>query len=324
MDLKLPKMIAGDYEPHFSLKHMFKDVQLGIHMANALDIEIPATTVTAGVMYGALNRGWGDLDFSALYKIYEPQAAGADLGGLQSGFAQIEDLDRSRPLSETRAPRPSGPSPSRSGARGDAGSRSRMRFRRRQSDDSGRKCLDRPGPRRAGGPPSRRAARSASSRRRSRIHPRQTRGSFPARSLAATILLARSIRRPGSLPAPSARERRTSPKPQSRRSSRSRRNRRACGETQPRATANAEAAAPSHGEDRRARPRTGRTVICETQERGGEPATSSSAGSCSRNGKLSGGASGLAAKFDRTHERRGGRYRRFETHGGVADLSDRA
>jgi hypothetical protein len=72
IDLKLPKMVSGDYEPHFSLKHMFKDVQLGIHMANALDIEIPATTVTAGVMYGALNQGWGDLDFSALFKNYAP------------------------------------------------------------------------------------------------------------------------------------------------------------------------------------------------------------------------------------------------------------
>ncbi len=70
IDLKLPKMIAGDYEAHFSLKHMFKDVQLGIHMANALDIEIPATTVTAGVMYGALNQGWADLDYSALFKNY--------------------------------------------------------------------------------------------------------------------------------------------------------------------------------------------------------------------------------------------------------------
>ena len=76
MDLKLPMMIEGDYEPHFSLKHMFKDVQLGIHMANALDLEVPATTVTAGVMYGALNHGWADLDFSAIFKVYEPQLSG--------------------------------------------------------------------------------------------------------------------------------------------------------------------------------------------------------------------------------------------------------
>ena len=75
IDLKLPAMIAGDYAPHFSLKHMFKDVQLGIQMANWLDLEIPVTTVTAGVMFGALNHGWGDLDFSALYKVYAPDGS---------------------------------------------------------------------------------------------------------------------------------------------------------------------------------------------------------------------------------------------------------
>jgi 3-hydroxyisobutyrate dehydrogenase-like beta-hydroxyacid dehydrogenase len=113
MDLKLPKMIAGDYDAHFSLKHMFKDVQLGIHIANALDIEIPATTVTAGVMYGALNQGWGDLDFSALYKIYEPQATGgATAEELQGGYAQIEDLDaKDAHYPETTVPAPERPSP---------------------------------------------------------------------------------------------------------------------------------------------------------------------------------------------------------------------
>jgi 3-hydroxyisobutyrate dehydrogenase-like beta-hydroxyacid dehydrogenase len=111
MDLKLPKMIAGDYDPHFSLKHMFKDVQLGIHIANALDIEIPATTVTAGVMYGALNQGWGDLDYAALYKIYEPQSpGGATPEELQSGYAQIEDLDAKEVhYPETKIPAPPRP-----------------------------------------------------------------------------------------------------------------------------------------------------------------------------------------------------------------------
>lgn len=75
MDLKLPKMISGDYEPHFSLKHMFKDVQLGVHLAHSLGLEIPATTVTAGTMYGAVNHGWGDLDFASLFRLYE-QALG--------------------------------------------------------------------------------------------------------------------------------------------------------------------------------------------------------------------------------------------------------
>ena len=71
MDLKLPKMIEGDYEPHFSLKHMFKDVQLGIDMAESMDLETPVTAVTAGLLFGAMRRGWGEQDFSALYQMYE-------------------------------------------------------------------------------------------------------------------------------------------------------------------------------------------------------------------------------------------------------------
>jgi hypothetical protein len=73
MDLKLPKMIGGDFEPHFSLKHMFKDVQLGMQMANALGVEIPVTSVTAGILYSGLNHGWGDLDFSAIFKTFDPR-----------------------------------------------------------------------------------------------------------------------------------------------------------------------------------------------------------------------------------------------------------
>ncbi len=71
MELKLPKMTAGDYEPHFSLKHMSKDVQLGLDMARDLDLETPIISATGSIMAGALDCGWGDLDFSALFKIYE-------------------------------------------------------------------------------------------------------------------------------------------------------------------------------------------------------------------------------------------------------------
>ncbi len=73
-DLKLPKMISSDYEPHFSVKHMFKDVKLGVHLANKLDLEVPATSCVAGVLYSAIARGWGDLDYAALSKTYESPA----------------------------------------------------------------------------------------------------------------------------------------------------------------------------------------------------------------------------------------------------------
>jgi 3-hydroxyisobutyrate dehydrogenase-like beta-hydroxyacid dehydrogenase len=77
MDLKLPKMLAGDYEPHFSLKHMFKDVQLAIHLANSMNLDTPTAAVTAGVLFGAIKRGWGDLDFSSLYRLYSDDGKNA-------------------------------------------------------------------------------------------------------------------------------------------------------------------------------------------------------------------------------------------------------
>jgi hypothetical protein len=104
MELKLPKMMRGDYEPHFSLKHMFKDVQLGIHLANALDVEIPATTVTAGVMYGALNHGWGDLDFASIFKIYDDAFDNGEIEYPDPLLAAHADASEAQPTDRAAAP----------------------------------------------------------------------------------------------------------------------------------------------------------------------------------------------------------------------------
>ena len=111
VDLKLPMMIAGEYEPHFSVKHMLKDVQLGVSLANWLDLEVPVTTVTAGLLYGAVQKGWGDLDFSALYKAYaaalaEPAKAAALV--VEEKLAKVVELPAAKvtgkPARLTRAP----------------------------------------------------------------------------------------------------------------------------------------------------------------------------------------------------------------------------
>lgn len=70
-DMKLPKIIAGDFDTNFSVKHMFKDVQIAIQDANRFDIDIPATTATAGALYNAISQGWADLDFASVAKFYE-------------------------------------------------------------------------------------------------------------------------------------------------------------------------------------------------------------------------------------------------------------
>lgn len=69
-DMKLPKMITGNYEPHFSLKNMLKDVDFGIQLGDKLKLDLPASAATADSMREAVEKGWADLDFAAVMKRY--------------------------------------------------------------------------------------------------------------------------------------------------------------------------------------------------------------------------------------------------------------
>jgi hypothetical protein len=71
IDMKLPKLIAGDYEPHFSLQNMLKDARIAIRMADELGLDLPATATTAGVMTGAVERGWQGDDFSVVGRLFD-------------------------------------------------------------------------------------------------------------------------------------------------------------------------------------------------------------------------------------------------------------
>jgi len=72
VDMKLPGMIAGNYEPHFSLKHMFKDVQIALQMANDAGLHVPATATAAAVLYNGIVQGWGEEDFTCIAKLSVP------------------------------------------------------------------------------------------------------------------------------------------------------------------------------------------------------------------------------------------------------------
>ena len=69
-DLKLPKLISGDYDTHFSLKHMLKDVQFGLDEAVELKLDLPVTQATAEAMREGMHKGWADLDFACVMKRY--------------------------------------------------------------------------------------------------------------------------------------------------------------------------------------------------------------------------------------------------------------
>jgi len=71
IDMKLPMMLQGDYEPHFSVRNLLKDVQLALALANSREIEIPATAATARALEEGVSQGWGELDFAAVMKVYQ-------------------------------------------------------------------------------------------------------------------------------------------------------------------------------------------------------------------------------------------------------------
>lgn len=70
VDLKVPAMIAADFDPRFSLKHMFKDIQIALAMAAEHGVELPETAAYAGSAMAGLQSGWGDSDFSSIARHY--------------------------------------------------------------------------------------------------------------------------------------------------------------------------------------------------------------------------------------------------------------
>ncbi len=66
--MKLATLIAGDYEPHFSLDNMFKDAQFALDLAKTQGLDLPALSTTANVMFKSVQAGSGGKDFSVIGK----------------------------------------------------------------------------------------------------------------------------------------------------------------------------------------------------------------------------------------------------------------
>jgi len=64
--MKLPAIIKGDFEPHFSLRNMLKDADFARELAAGAKLDIPALECTATAMRKGVESGRGDLDFSVI------------------------------------------------------------------------------------------------------------------------------------------------------------------------------------------------------------------------------------------------------------------
>lgn len=68
-DMKLGSMLKGDYTTHFSLKHMDKDVRLALERAKELGAGCPLTRRLKEIFSAGMAAGFGEEDFSILYRL---------------------------------------------------------------------------------------------------------------------------------------------------------------------------------------------------------------------------------------------------------------
>jgi len=81
-DMKIPCMLSGDFEPRFSLKHMFKDVQIALNLAAEGKMDLPVASAFAGAAMAGIQQGWGDSDFSVISRFYGFPGQGHPLPGV--------------------------------------------------------------------------------------------------------------------------------------------------------------------------------------------------------------------------------------------------
>jgi len=71
--MKMPLMVAGEYDAHFSVDNMRKDSAFALELAKSAGLETPGIAVANQVMTRRCAEGDGDLDFCAMYRQFEGQ-----------------------------------------------------------------------------------------------------------------------------------------------------------------------------------------------------------------------------------------------------------
>jgi 3-hydroxyisobutyrate dehydrogenase-like beta-hydroxyacid dehydrogenase len=73
--MKLPKMIEGNFEPHFALKHMLKDMKIAGQLGLSHHLELAVTTAARDRLLEQEQRGYAEEDFSVIMRKYFPELA---------------------------------------------------------------------------------------------------------------------------------------------------------------------------------------------------------------------------------------------------------
>jgi len=75
LTMKLPKILEGDFEPQFSVKHMLKDMQLASQIALSHYLDLGVTAAARDQLLEQMQWGHGDDDYSAVARKYLRESA---------------------------------------------------------------------------------------------------------------------------------------------------------------------------------------------------------------------------------------------------------
>lgn len=101
LDMKLPMMMEGNFEPHFSVKHMLKDVVIATRLARNFGIEFGATDASRHGLTEEMRQGHGDADYASLFRQYFP--AGPTVNG-EEDQPRLAGLDEGNSTPPTPVP----------------------------------------------------------------------------------------------------------------------------------------------------------------------------------------------------------------------------
>src|SRR5947199_7005417 len=87
--MKMPIMIQRDFEPHFSVKHMLKDVQIANQLGLSHYLDFGVTAAACDRLVEQIQWGHGDDDYSAVARKYLSQIASAGSEGAETEEADV-------------------------------------------------------------------------------------------------------------------------------------------------------------------------------------------------------------------------------------------
>jgi hypothetical protein len=102
--MKIPKMIEPDFEPHFSVKHMLKDIRIATRLGLSQDLELAVTAAARDQLLEQIEQGHGDDDYSAVARKYLPKTEPAGSEETQTADEQVQ-TSAIIPVPETEEPK---------------------------------------------------------------------------------------------------------------------------------------------------------------------------------------------------------------------------